>query len=185
MTKFKLSAVALSAILSCVSLSSQANLSLKDINAANQVSEMIIPAMTEFLGKPVKLKGISVDEAEAIPLNEIDVPNAVCTDYLLASNYMDLYEMSFSLHFGRESYKDFKNPFANAIKAISFGASDQYSKCLMKEKGLSDEMEAINYMLENMEKITESDKRFAKLSDFDVAFSVEETVNKIAEMLNK
>lgn len=183
MTKFKLSAVALSAILSCLSFSSQANLSLKDINAANQVSEMIIPAMTEFLGKPVKLKGISVDES--IPLNEINVPNAVCTDYLLASNYMDLYEVSFSLHFGRESFKDFKNPLANAIKAISLGASEQYSKCLMKEKGLSDEMQATNYMLENMEKITESDERFAKLSDADVAFSVEETVNKIAEMLNE
>lgn len=183
MKRLKFRSITLLVLCSCFSLSSNANLSSEDIKSANKAAEIMIPSISEFLGKPVKLTGISL--GDSLPENKIDIPNAVCNDYLLVANYMELYRTSFSLNFGSESYKDFKNPVANAIKTLDLGVSSQHSECLMKEKGWSDEMKVLDYMMENAGDIMAGDKRFNKLNDFDVAFGVEETVQKMVEATNK
>lgn len=99
----------------------------------------------------------------------------------MASHYADLYEITFSVNFGRNSYQDSNNPVANAIKTLSWGTSSQHMLCLMKEKGFKDEGEVAIYLVDHLEELKSEDARFKKLEDFDLVIEIENVLNKMAE----
>lgn len=179
MQQIKLSTAVLIALFSSFSLSSNASLSHDAIQKASQVAEILQPSLSTILEKNVKLTGITLQDG--LPENHIEIANPTCSDYLLASNYADLYEIAFSVNFGRDNYKDFNNPVANAIKTLSLGTSSQHMACLMKEKGFKDEGEVAIYLVDHLEELKSEDKRFEKLEDFELVSEIEATLNKMVE----